>query len=46
MPPLGDVIQAMFGDLPGRLAVATIIIAAFPGAILGSSSAWLAITAS
>ena len=43
MPPLKDAIQAMFGHLPGGLAVATIIFGAFLGAISGSSSACLAI---
>lgn len=43
MEPLKDVIQAMFGHFPGGLALATIVFAAFLGAISGSSSACLAI---
>ena len=43
MPPLKNAIQAMFGHLPGGLAVATIIFATFLGAISGSSSACLAV---
>jgi C4-dicarboxylate transporter, DctM subunit len=43
MPPLKDAIQAMFGHLPGGLALATIVFATFLGAISGSSSACLAI---
>lgn len=43
MVPLRDFIQAMFGHLPGGLAVAAIIFGAFLGSISGSSSACLAI---
>ena len=43
MIPLRDFIQAAFGHLPGGLAVATIIFAAFLGSISGSAAACLAI---
>ena len=43
MVPLRDFIQAMFGHLPGGLAVAAIIFGAFLGSISGSSAACLAI---
>ncbi|MCG7854070.1 MAG: TRAP transporter large permease, partial [Methanosarcinaceae archaeon] len=43
MIPLRDFIQAMFGHLPGGLAVAAIIFGAFLGSISGSSAACLAI---
>ena len=43
MIPLKDFVQAAFGHLPGGLAVASIIFAAFLGSISGSSAACLAI---
>ncbi len=43
MIPLSDFIKATFGRLPGGLAVAGIIFAAFLGSISGSAAACLAI---
>ncbi|MCP3941587.1 MAG: TRAP transporter large permease [Desulfobacteraceae bacterium] len=43
MVPLSDFVKATFGTLPGGLAVAGIIFAAFLGSISGSAAACLAI---
>jgi C4-dicarboxylate transporter DctM subunit len=43
MLPLRDFMNAMIGHLPGGLAVATIVFAAFLGSISGSAAACLAI---
>lgn len=46
MEPLQELMQDWFGSLPGGHAVATLIFAAFLGAISGSSSACAAVLAS